>query len=483
MQRYHNYQPRLKKKARKKREKPKVKKWVIEHLRRMEIRSVEKYLAWCKQHNFRLSLEKSQMECWEELGYLRSLRADQALKRNKKVKNLPLQIMRLSKGDIVLGEDAPVILHLIVKELKQGKDPMAHIQNRFLYHVSRESNLLEEIKFIEAVSSLVKYKRYWIRDFEDWKIKSHNRFKQFNSLINHLFAKYEVPAFVTNAFLRGDQNVHKLFIHIGQGYSVRKFKGLPLPMTKRVAHHFMQASEDCSIREAILWAQSIAMGANPALAQASRASLRDMSAAHLPFWQTVIQFFIDNPDLKAGQFGPVVDYIRFLKYERERLIRPGGRVEIKGPEKPNFSMKGRNPQTLLKLVEKWHQKLARRSGISQLSWSPMGPNEAHYTEGLAQNRNLKVWKIIELLNGKELAAEGRALNHCVASYAQKCMRGKSSIWSMYCNGERVLTIELLSVNKIIVQIRGKRNRAPTPRELRIVRRWAAANELNIAKFA
>ena len=146
-------------------------------------------------------------------------------------------------------------------------------------------------------------------------------------------------------------------------------------------------------------------------------------------------------------------------------------------------MKGRNPKTLLQLVEKWHQKLARKSSISQLSWSPMGPKAAQYTEGQAQNRNLRDWKIIELLNGKELAAEGRALSHCVATYAQQCMRGKCSIWSVYCNEERVLTIELRSANNTIIQIRGKRNRLATPRERRIVRRWAAENKLNIAKYA
>ena len=113
----------------------------------------------------------------------------------------------------------------------------------------------------------------------------------------------------------------------------------------------------------------------------------------------------------------------------------------------------------------------------------MGPKAAQYTEGQAQNRNLRDWKIIELLNGKELAAEGRALSHCVATYAHQCMRGKCSIWSVYCNGERVLTIELRSANKTVIQIRGKRNRRATPRERRIVRRWAAANNLNIAKYA
>lgn len=449
----------------------------------MGFASHEAYLKWCKQYKFRYSMDKSQMECWKERTFLRSLKANQALKKTRKPKNLPLQILRLSNEEIVLGERDSEVLHKLAKELRKGKTGMDHIRNRFLYHVAKESNLLEEVEFVEIVSSLVKYKSYWIRDFTSWKAKSYNREKQFYSLIHHLFAHYEVPAFITRGYMSGDKMAQNLFIHIGLGFSVRKFTGFKLQMSKRVAHHFMQAPEDCTINEAILWGQTIAMGGSPTLSQAVRASLREISTEQQAFWHSVIQFFIDNPSLKSSQFGPVVDYIRALKYERERIIRPGGKVKMKDPEKPNFSMKGRNPKTLLDLVEKWHQKLARKSSISQLSWNSVGQKEGYYIEGQAQNRNLKIWKIIELLNGKELAAEGRALNHCVASYAQKCMKGKCSIWSMYCNGERVLTIEVLSSTNYIIQIRGKRNRAAQPRELRIVRRWAAENNINIAKYA
>lgn len=483
MQRYHNYQPRQKKKARKKPEKPKLYSWVKEHLRLMPCTSFEDYMKWCQKHKFRCSLDKSHIECWEERSYYRSLQANLALKKNRKLKNLPLQILRISKEELIPEERDSIILNKLSKQLKKGKGAMACIQNRFLYHLAKESNLLEELEFVDALSRVIKLKRYWFRDFSDWKTKSHNREKQFYSLIHHLFAQYEVPEFITRAFFSGDKMGQELFIHIGQGKSVRKFKGFKLHLTKREAHHFMQAPGDCTIMEAMLWAQTVTLGGSPALAQAARASLSEMSSEQQGFWQSVIRFFIDHPSLKPGQLGPVVDYIRAHKYQTERIIRAGGRVEFKPPEKPHFSMKGRNPKTLLQLVEKWHQKLARKSSISQLSWLPMGPKSAQYTEGQAQSRNLRDWKIIELLNGKELAAEGRALSHCVATYAHQCMRGKCSIWSVYCNEERVLTLELRSANNTIIQIRGKRNRLATPRERRIVRRWAAENKLNIAKYA
>jgi hypothetical protein len=48
------------------------------------------------------------------------------------------------------------------------------------------------------------------------------------------------------------------------------------------------------------------------------------------------------------------------------------------------------------------------------------------TEALGKVR----WTVQELLSSWELAAEGRAMNHCVVSYSDQCADGHRSVWSI-----------------------------------------------------
>lgn len=483
MDRYHNYRRREKKKAKLAPEDQKKLEQIKEQVNHLGLENISEYMKWCKQHKFRCSMQKHERELWEERRFLSTLHAETILKKHSKIKNIPNQILSISKGKAQLTQKDPAVLKALSDHLKKGKHAMDHLQNRFLYHIAKESDLLTRVEFIKPVSILVMFRKKWVRDFEDWEPKSRNLEKQYLSLIRFLFAKYPVPAFLAKEFITGTQTMREFFIHIGSGQSVRKFKGLEIHMSKKVSHYFMQAPEDCSIYEAIHWAEAVSMGGSPALAQAVRGGLSYNVADQQLFWQSVIQFFIEHPTLPASQFGPVVDYIKAVKFNSERRIYPGGRIVYEGPEKPHFSMKGRTPKTLLAAVEKWHRQLNQKSKIANLTWYSMGIPEGLIREGSAQHFNLKTWKIIELLGGKELAAEGRALNHCVSSYAHKCLNGQSAIWSMYCNEHRQLTIEVRRANNLIVQIRGKGNRRATEKELKIIRRWAGPNGLKIATYA
>jgi hypothetical protein len=77
---------------------------------------------------------------------------------------------------------------------------------------------------------------------------------------------------------------------------------------------------------------------------------------------------------------------------------------------------------------------------------------------------MRVWTITELLDSHALVAEGRSMQHCVATYVSSCLHGKSSIWAMEVetDGERrkMLTVEVDPARKVICQARGKRNELP-----------------------
>jgi hypothetical protein len=95
-----------------------------------------------------------------------------------------------------------------------------------------------------------------------------------------------------------------------------------------------------------------------------------------------------------------------------------------------------------------------------------------------------VWKVMELTDPAQLRIEGGALHHCVASYAERCRRGTSRIWSIRLRrADKVrhcLTIEVDIRSRASVQARGWRNRRPAGTPLRLLRDWARREKLRIA---
>ena len=96
------------------------------------------------------------------------------------------------------------------------------------------------------------------------------------------------------------------------------------------------------------------------------------------------------------------------------------------------------------------------------------------------------WTIVELATSYQLAHEGRAMHHCVASYARACLAGQSSIWSLrhrWYDEETprpFLTIEVRLATSRIVQVRGVANSKARGRPLELVPRWAARESLRFA---
>lgn len=88
----------------------------------------------------------------------------------------------------------------------------------------------------------------------------------------------------------------------------------------------------------------------------------------------------------------------------------------------------------------------------------------------------------QVLRGFDLVAETRAMHHCVASYAAKCIAGHASIWSLRRraagNTDRLLTIELDRQCQAI-QVRGFANRTPRSEERKLLERWAKARGIDL----
>lgn len=87
----------------------------------------------------------------------------------------------------------------------------------------------------------------------------------------------------------------------------------------------------------------------------------------------------------------------------------------------------------------------------------------------------------ELITSNDLLAEGRALKHCVYSYARSCASGRCSIWTLELESslhkDKLLTIEVDNQSREIRQVRGYKNRYADDEEMRIIAMWAEKQRL------
>ena len=201
------------------------------------------------------------------------------------------------------------------------------------------------------------------------------------------------------------------------------------------------------------------------------------------FILSVIKFLISNPMLDIAHISPIIDYIWFQKYTRTRAFDENGVAYSQLPLQQNFSMNGRTVESLLVQVERWHRQLGKERKVEDAKqWEHSIVKNFEFHEGEGPTK--RTWRIYELVKREELIAEGRAMRHCVASYASSCANGQSSIWSLTKQDSqglfRHITIEVRK--NIICQMRGWSNRVPNIQEMLVIRRWCQQESLKIAGY-
>ncbi|MBC7922746.1 MAG: PcfJ domain-containing protein [Ferruginibacter sp.] len=363
------------------------------------------------------------------------------------------------------------VLHSLFATAKQESKSTAF--KTLLLRVEKQHcyRLLAEERYLTGLYHVACFQSSFVRDVRLWKKTSHNPTKQFSSLLRHCFAQYALPLFLDSAWLPGGREVERRwYVDLGTGFPARRLSHLPIVLTKRMSHEFMGAPDDCTIPEALRWGQVLAMGGDANLAwYVNRSWLGRNHFGEDAFWSTFIGFFagldmFDNRHLEA-----VVDYVR-----HQRTIQPG------------FSMKGRAPEALLRQTEAWHVQLNRaRNRGGALVWKASGIRAFSWEEGKEERR--KEYAIQELLSSNELLAEGKAMQHCVSSYAGSCYAGKCAIFSLSVlpagsEAERLVTIEVNLRSCQVVQAKRKYNAAPVPKEMQLIREWADQSRLTLSKW-
>ncbi len=343
---------------------------------------------------------------------------------------------------------------------------------------SRDAN-----RIANALLAISAHSGRWIRQPESWKPRSHNADRQFGSLARHLFARYDVPSFMDTAWLEGltpqGERHQRWFIHVAQGQNIRTAVGLPIPLTKKQAHHYLEAPGDFDLLRAFRWAQVIDLGGPERLARSLLGTRIATDFTHDEFWVSVIRWLVAHPMLDAIHHGPIIDYLhhhRFVGSVPNPMAHLPGQPRLV-PAQPSLTMKGRDARTLLRAMADWHRRLGGQGAARVAYWDPSGFPPFRHEEWEDESR--RIFAIDELLSSIELIEEGRAMGHCVGSYAAACSSGRSSIWSLtviepWGKVTRLLTLEVRNADRQIVQARRNLNMAPGPKEMMILVRWAAS---------
>jgi hypothetical protein len=328
--------------------------------------------------------------------------------------------------------------------------------------------------FVVGLLRLAELAEGWVRPVDDWMPPTGDAADHFGSLARYLLALYPVPGWMDALLLSRTQPLGAgWFRHVGAGGNLRAAPGLPVPLTKRMAHFALEAPAGLTFVRAIRRGQILGLDGSEELAREINRSWlgRELGTPDAEaWWTTVFRWLVAQTELDPVQVAPVLDYLRHRKARDPRL-----------------EMKGRGLRPVLQGMEAWHRELRRqRQERKRQATAPQQDprfGSAGLRRGLWRFKQV-TWVMEEILTPQRLREEGSEQTHCVASYEGVVRAGRTSIWSlgMNCGSgfiKRALTVEVENGSRTIVQARGKCNRMPELAELRILGLWAHENALRL----
>ena len=322
------------------------------------------------------------------------------------------------------------------------------------------------------IENLHSKKSDWIRNLNDWHYKGKkNSDAVINSLITHLFDKYETSDLIKKVWLKDSDKGLSEYIKIAAGESiVVNFKKIlevnKLPtMSKKDIHVFLSKKHQetdffRAYKRAILEKRNI----NKNLINYVIKGVDSFDFNQHKLFEDLLVLIEKETFFDKSQIFPMWDYVLREKQQVEALDK-------------KFELKGRSVAKLLNAMEEWHAELSKMT--SKRVWPNHLLIQNYYEIKNECEKNEVETFITELCSENELKHEGNVLRHCIRSYADSCIKGRSSIWSYHETDfgmkKKKLTIQV--VGDGIVQVRGKFNREATEKERNKIQKWANDNNL------
>lgn len=346
----------------------------------------------------------------------------------------------------------------------------------------------------------------WIRAPGDWtpKTRTKDPARKKIEMLRHLFARYPVPRFLELDWFRTYDEVeeeeneyspwrhikrdlshhrqtgisgierfdrfHDWYVAAAQGRSLYRTlaKGF---LTKRQTHYFLKAPDHFDATAAAWWAKAMSasrgdVGVAERIARSPIGAVDVLNPAENAFWSSAVEFFSRNrTDIHV--LSDLTDYIRAIR-----------------EEKPGWSFRKRSLASLIRRSAEWHRYIARQKTYAHTTWAGMDLPDWEVTLGGNDPASRRVYRFQQILTGKDLAAEGRAMRHSVSIYHDPCQQSLTSIWSMTVttnrNGfpetKRALTVQLDRTG-LVRQSRGFGNRLARPDEVAALKEWCRTFKL------
>jgi len=235
-------------------------------------------------------------------------------------------------------------------------------------------------RWMDGLLRIARLHNHWQRP------QGHNARRHFSALLRHLLVLYDVPDFIDTHFLQAGDRAPAdgtgWILHLATGGNLRKAPGLPVILTKRMAHKALQAPAHSTLIEALRYGQIMGQDGESPLVNAVNGTRLGRSLEHEDFWSTVIHWLTKHPMIDLDLIDPIVEYIQLQKFTSQQITEPGGQVLMEDPPEPNFSMKSRSVNKLLDLVEAWQTRLSRENRVPASLWerSDIGELEEKTTD-------------------------------------------------------------------------------------------------------
>lgn len=310
----------------------------------------------------------------------------------------------------------------------------------------------------------------------------------------HLFARYPVARHLERIWidasgLAADEVVlRKRWYIVAAGGGSLFREGAGAWLSRREVHVFLNPPGDLGFEAAFWHAIARSYACDPGMAlRIARTKVAQVPRAETAYWRDAVRFFCANPT--TGE--RIDDLVDFLADRRRN---------------PAFSLKGRTLASLERQMREWHRDVEAIARIEEMrrrveraqarargqavpdatatgaTWPGAAIADWSWSPSIKDGGKREEYVVKQLRKAAELVEETRAMQHCVATYAAKCIAGYCSIWSLSrrSNGgsQRLLTIELDSQRRA-VQVRGFANRPAHPDERKLLERWGKARGIDL----
>ncbi len=339
-----------------------------------------------------------------------------------------------------------------------------------------------------------------VRDACAWRpqMKTRDAARLRVAAARYLFARYPAAEHLehiwidTTGLAPEDIALRKRWYIVAAGGGSLYHAGADAWLSRKEVHAFLNPLGRLSFAQAIWQAIARSYADDPGIAMriaSTRIAQWPRPEADLGFWREVVRFFCAHP-ASVEEMEDLSDYLAHCRQHDRR-----------------YSLKGRTLASLTRQMHAWHRDLhaiqrieaahlraerARARARGEIlapaasaggSWPGAKIADWSWTTSNKDRSKREEYVMTQLRTAAELVSETRAMHHCVASYAQKCIAGHSSIWSLRrrvsAATQRLLTIELDRQHRV-VQVRGLANRPARTDEMKILERWAKARGIALS---